>query len=112
MSTIPSSNIGDSLRSGLESLDSHGAIEQLRLRDGSLSTPDVAADGVETLGQSGSDAARGDPGEDTLNADAWGSVPTGDRLLAGDLGFEAQLGGMELSQAADQAADAIADALA
>jgi len=52
-----------------------------------------------------------DAGEDVLNAAAWEGIPAGQRMLAGDPGFEAQLGAMELSGAADSAADAILSAI-
>lgn len=48
-----------------------------------------------------------DSGEDVLNVGAWDGVAEGERLLAGDAGLQAQLGGLDLSQAADQAADLI-----
>jgi hypothetical protein len=53
-----------------------------------------------------------DSGESVLNARAWDGVADGERLLSGDTEFEAQLGTLELSQAADQAADAILGAFA
>jgi hypothetical protein len=53
-----------------------------------------------------------DSGENVLNARAWDGIADGDRLLSGDTEFEAQLGTLELSQAADQAADAILGAFA
>jgi hypothetical protein len=39
-------------------------------------------------------------------------MPAGLRMLAGDRGFEARLGAMELSRAADSAADASLAAIA
>ena len=53
-----------------------------------------------------------DSGEDVLNAGAWDDVADGERLLSGDTGLEAQLGRLDLSQAADQAADLILEAFA
>lgn len=52
-----------------------------------------------------------DAGERLLDADAWQSFALGDRLFSGDSALQERLGGLGLSQAADQAADAILDAL-
>lgn len=53
-----------------------------------------------------------DSGEHVLNAGAWDGVAEGQRLLSGDTGVEAQLGTLELSQAADQATELILGAFA
>lgn len=52
-----------------------------------------------------------DPGEQTLNADAWRGVPAGERQLPGDARLERELGGMDLSAAADRGAEAVLDSL-
>jgi hypothetical protein len=53
-----------------------------------------------------------DSGEDVLNAGAWDDVPEGARYLAGDGSVQAQLGSLDLSQAADRAADLILEPFA
>lgn len=98
-------------RAGLESLSGQVSLDELRRRD-----QGPGAQGPEQLrGPEPSlpsrDATAADPGEAMLNAAAWDGVPQGQRLLAGDLGFESRLGAMELSSAADSAADAVLGAL-
>jgi hypothetical protein len=53
-----------------------------------------------------------DSGEDVLNAGAWDDVPEGERHLSGDGSVQAQLGSLDLSQAADRAADLILEPFA
>ncbi len=109
----PMSTIGSSdphlNQAGLARLDGQVSLEELRGRD-----PGQAA-GLEQLhGTAPAPEARGattDAGEDVLNAPAWDGIPAGQRLLAGDQGFEARLGAMDLSGAADSAADAILSAI-
>ncbi|WP_143703910.1 MULTISPECIES: hypothetical protein [Luteimonas] len=91
----------------LDRLGSQVSLDDLRRQSGLDSDVAVAGDG--------GDAPRGpqaDAGEDVLNVAAWDGVSSGQRLLAGDAGFEARLGQLDLSLAADQAADAILEALA
>ena len=103
------SSIGPDTRLNLSSLDRIGghALDDLRSQQGSeLGAITDALATVDDARGSGTDA-----GEDILNAGAWDSTGLGERMLAGDLGFEAQLGAMDLAQAADHAADAVLDAL-
>lgn len=99
-------------RAGLESLNGQVSLDELRRRDQGTGTqgPEQLRGPEPSLPPR--DVPATDPGEDMLNATAWDGVPDGQRLLAGDLGFESQLGTMELSSAADSAADAIMGALA
>lgn len=103
------SSIGPDTRLNLSGLDRIGGqpLDDLRRQQG--------ADLEATAGAlATADDARGsetDAGEDILNAGAWDANGSGSRMLAGDLGFEAQLGAMDLAQAADHAADAVLDVL-
>jgi len=107
MSTIGSSDPHLN-RAGLARLDGQVSLEGLHGRD------QGQAAGLEQLRDTAPAAqalATTDAGEDVLNASAWEDVPAGQRMLAGDPGFEAELGAMELSGAADSAADAILSAV-
>jgi len=107
MSTIGSSD-PHLTRAGLARLDGQVSLDELHGRD------QGQAAGLEQLRDTGpAPQARPatDAGEDVLNAAAWEGIPAGERLLAGDQDFEAQLGAMELSGAADSAADAILSAI-
>ncbi|MFC3716093.1 hypothetical protein ACFONC_08010 [Luteimonas soli] len=111
MSTIGSSDPHLN-RAGLDRLDGQVSLEELRGRD--QGTGARESTGLELRGTAPASEARAngtDSGEDVLNAAAWDGVPAGMRMLAGDHGFEAQLGAMELSGAADSAADAILSAI-
>jgi hypothetical protein len=110
MSTIGSSDPHLN-RAGLDRLDGQVPLEELRGREQGAGAGQVA--GLEPLRGAAFDtrAASTDAGEDVLNADAWDGMPAGLRMLAGDRGFEARLGAMELSRAADSAADAILAAI-
>lgn len=114
-SPLSMSSIGSSdphlNRAGLEPLNGQVSLDELRGRDHG-----TGPQGPERLrgpepSRPARDAALADPGEAMLNAAAWEGVPQGQRLLAGDLGFESRLGAMELSSAADSAADAILSAI-
>lgn len=99
-------------RAGLESLNGQVTLDELRRRD---QGPDAQEAGLEQL-RSTTPSPRDlhpstDIGEDVLNATAWDGVAGGQRMLAGDLGFESRLGAMDLSSAADSAADAILAAI-
>lgn len=90
----------------LDRLGSQVSFDDLRRHTG----PEVAAPDAGLA-----EVARGpqlDAGEDVLNVAAWEGTPAGYRQLAGDTAFEARLGQLDLSLAADTAADAILDALA
>ncbi|HEY9541853.1 MAG TPA: hypothetical protein VIR05_09480 [Luteimonas sp.] len=110
MSTIGSSDPHLN-RAGLDRLDGQVSLEELRGRDQGTGTREST--GLELRGTTPASEARisTDSGEDVLNAAAWDDVPAGMRMLAGDPGFEARLGAMELSGAADSAADAILSAI-
>lgn len=105
------SSIGPDTRLNLTSLDRLGgqALDDLRRQPGA-----GAAEALEGPLAQPADADQGpslDAGENLLMAAAWTGIADGARLLAGDLGFEAELGAMPLSEAADRAADAILGAL-
>ena len=106
------SSIGSDPRLNAAGLDRIGgqSLDDLRRQQGAgqdgIRQDDVAADF-----QDQPQGASADAGEDVLNAAAWEGVE-GERLLAGDLALEGQLGAMELGQAADHAADAVLDAFA
>ncbi|MCD9029096.1 hypothetical protein LDO26_12890 [Luteimonas sp. BDR2-5] len=90
----------------LDRLGSQVSLDDLRRQSG----PEVAAPDAGLA-----DVAYGpqvDAGEDVLNVAAWEGTPAGHRQLAGDAAFEARLGQLDLSLAADTASDAILDALA
>lgn len=110
MSTIGSSD-PHLTRAGLDRLDGQVSLDELRGREQGAGTGQLG--GLEQLRGTSPDvrAASADAGEDVLNAAAWDGVPAGLRMLEGDHGFEARLGAMELSSAADSAADAILSAI-
>lgn len=109
MSTIrPDTNI--TRTADLESLDSRASLDALRQRDDGLGAADGGME-LRALDSGFDQAPVVDSGESVLNASAWDGVADGQRLLSGDLGFEARLGGMELSMAADGGADAVLDAV-
>ena len=103
------SSIGPDTRLNLSGLDRIGGqpLDDLRRQQ---DAGFEAAVGIDTA--DGARGAQTDSGEDILNASAWDATGPAERMLAGDLGFEAQLGSMDLAQAADHAADAVLDALA
>ena len=106
------SSIGPDTRFNLTGLDRLGgqALDDLRRQSGPAR--DEGAQGLQAeLADAGRLPAT-DAGEDVLMAAAWSGIGEGARLLAGDPGFEAELGSMPLSDAADRAADAILGALA
>ena len=103
MSTIgPDSHLN--LASGLHRID--GPLDALRRQQGGDAhevqgtAPVVEADAAP--------AALVDAGEQVLSAPAWDV--SGPRLLSGDLGLEARLGGLPLAQAAESAVDTLLDA--
>lgn len=96
-------------RAGLQPLDAQVTLDDLRRGEQGLRTPDAQGPEHAPTRPSAGEATL-DPGETILNAAAWDGVPAGDRMLEGNLGFEAQLGALDLSLAADLAADVIADA--
>ncbi|MDH5822040.1 hypothetical protein QFW77_03400 [Luteimonas sp. RD2P54] len=90
---------------GLGRLDGQVALDDLR-QQGPQQAPEVAQEAPAAA------SPAVDAGERVLGASAWEGFGAGTRMLAGDLGFESALGGLDLAQAADRAADAILDALA
>ncbi|MEN1956834.1 hypothetical protein WCE34_04765 [Luteimonas sp. MJ204] len=103
MSTIgPDSHLN--LASSLHRID--GQLDDLRRQQG--------GDAHEVQGSSpvaeaeAAPAALADAGERVLTAPAWEAASG--RMLAGDLGLEARLGGMPLAQAAESAVDSVLDA--
>ncbi|MGY0651851.1 hypothetical protein ACW7GZ_08295 [Luteimonas sp. A537] len=102
MSTIgPDSRLN--LASSLHRID--GQLDDLRRQGGDAhkvqgSSPVADAEAAPV--------ALADAGERVLTAPAWET--TGGRMLAGDLGLEARLGGMALAQAAESAVDSVLDA--
>lgn len=105
------SSIGSDPRLNAAGLDRIGgqSLDDLRRQQGP--GQEGIRDDVATDFQDQPQGASADAGEDVLNAAAWDGVE-GERLLAGDLALEGQLGSMELGQAADHAADAVLDAFA
>ena len=102
-------------RAGLEPLNGQASMDALHRRDHGPGAQDAALEHLRGPAAStpASDTRPAtDLGEDVLNASAWDGVGQGQRMLAGDLGFESQLGAMPLSSAADSAADAILATLA
>lgn len=97
-------------RASLDSLGGQVALDDLRRGDQGLRSPETQAPDQVPAGSSSFADVSLDPGEAVLNAAAWDGVPAGDRMLAGNQGFESQLGALDLSMAADLAADVIADA--
>ncbi|NZA25517.1 hypothetical protein H0E84_03905 [Luteimonas sp. SJ-92] len=93
---------------GLGRLDGQVALDDLQRQHGPQPqrAPDTAREAPATA------APAIDAGERVLGTAAWEGFGPGTRMLAGDLGFESALGGLELAQAADRATDAILDALA
>lgn len=109
MSTIGS----DPRLSSLDPSLGRVSLDDLRQR------PDLAQeqDGLAGLPADGTQAEFAsldttDAGEAVLLADAWNGMSSGQRLLAGDYGFEHQLGALDLSAAADSGAEAVMAALA
>ncbi|MBX9401229.1 hypothetical protein K4L06_07870 [Lysobacter sp. BMK333-48F3] len=105
------STIGPDSRIDRTSLDGQAALESLRGREPApqeqiQQSPQVAEAALPAYAPPAADA-----GETVLNADAWSAVPEGERRLAGDPGFEHELGSLDLSSAADRGADAVLDAL-
>lgn len=90
---------------GLGGLGGQAALDDLRGRH-QQPGPEQAGALRETLPAAPA-APAVDAGELVLQANAWEGVAPGARLLPGEHGFEAALGGMELSPAADHAVDAI-----
>ncbi len=102
------STIHSDARLDRASLTTQVGLDDLRRGEQGLRTPEAQA--PDHVPAASSPAERTlDSGEAALNVDAWGDVPAGDRMLAGDQGFESQLGALDLSLAADLAADVIAD---
>ncbi|WP_407353241.1 hypothetical protein [Luteimonas sp. R10] len=93
---------------GLDRLGGQAALDDLQRQQGPQQAREVAREVAREAPQ----APAVDPGEQLLAAGAWDGVGPGARLLGGDLGFENDLGALDLSQAADRATDAILDALA
>lgn len=89
---------------GLDRLGGQAALDDLQRQQAPQQAREVAREAPQ--------APAVDPGEQLLAASAWDGVGPGARLLGGDLGFENDLGALDLSQAADRATDAILDALA
>src|SRR3546814_7890844 len=104
MSTIGSSDPHLN-RAGLDRLDGQVSLEELRGRDQGTGTREST--GLELRGTAPAADARpsADSGEDVLNASAWDGVPAGMRMLAGDHGFEARLGAMELSRSEEHTSE-------
>ncbi|QCW28397.1 hypothetical protein FE772_24840 [Lysobacter enzymogenes] len=102
------SSIGPDSRIDRAGLDSQ-TLEALRVREPATqgaSLPAAVAEAVPAYAP----PAR-DPGEETLNADAWRGVAAGERQLPCDSGLERELGQLDLSAAADRGADAVLDSL-
>lgn len=76
--------------------------------DGLLQPRDVASTGSPEHSQVPA-SPQVDAGERMLAAAAWDGQAS--RMLSGDLALEAELGGLDLAQAADRAADAVLGAL-
>ena len=103
------STIHSDVRHDRSSLTTQVGLDDLRRGEQGLLTPETQALDHAPAVSSPAEPAF-DSGEVVLNADAWGDVPAGDRMLAGNRGFESQLGALDLSLAADLAADVVADA--
>lgn len=110
MSTIGSSNPHLN-QAGLARLDGQVSLEELRGRDQGAGAREAGLEQLRDTAPAPTAQPTTDAGEDVLNANAWDGVAAGQRLLAGDHGFEARLGAMDLSAAADSAADAILSAI-
>jgi hypothetical protein len=109
------STIGPDTRLNLTGLDRLGgqALDDPRRQSGTASGEGVhGPHGLPVAAADAGHAPATDAGEDVLVAAAWAGIGEGGRLLAGDSAFEAELGAMPLSDAADRAADAILGALA
>ncbi|ATD66325.1 hypothetical protein CNR27_01745 [Luteimonas chenhongjianii] len=103
MSSIPSDASFNA--ASFDRLGGHVGLDDLRApQGGGLPAAEGHADPLR--------GPQADPGEDILNLAAWDGVAAGDRLLSGDVAFEARLSAIDLAQAVDQGTDAILDALA
>ncbi len=105
---VTMSSIHSDARLDRASLTTQVGLDDLRRGEQGLRTPEAQARDHAPAASSPAERTL-DSGETVLNADAWGDVPAGDRMLLGDQGFESQLGALDLSLAADLAADVIAD---
>lgn len=100
------STIGPDSRIDRTGLDSQ-TLEALRTREpAAQQAPAAVADAVTAYAPPAVD-----PGEQTLNTDAWHGVAAGERQLPGDSRLEHELGQLDLSAAADRGADAVLDSL-
>lgn len=99
------STIGPDSRIDRTGLDSQ-TLEALRVREPAAQAPGALAEAVPAYAPPAVD-----PGEETLNADAWHGVPAGERQLPGDTRLEHELGRLDLSAAADRGAEAVLDSL-
>ncbi len=107
MSSIGSSHDPRLNQAGLDRLGGQVSLDELRHREQGTGAQQAGLEQLRGTAPAPEARTSTDAGEDVLNAAAWTDVPAGQRLLAGDLGFEARLGGMDLSAAADDGADAI-----
>ncbi|HVI59422.1 MAG TPA: hypothetical protein VM619_11225 [Luteimonas sp.] len=108
MSSIGSSSHDPRLnQAGLDRLGGQASLDELRHRDQGAGTQQAGLEQLRGTAPAADARSGTDAGEDVLNAAAWDGVPAGQRMLAGDLGFEGRLGSLDLSAAADGAADAI-----
>jgi len=103
--TARMSTIGPDSRIDRAGLDSQ-TLEALRVREPAAQAPTAVAEAVPAYAPPAVD-----PGEQTLNADAWRGVAAGDRQLPGDTRLEHELGQLDLSAAADRGAEAVLDSL-
>lgn len=106
--TARMSTIGPDSRIDRAGLDSQ-TLEALRVREPAAQgaqAPGAVAEAVPAYAPPAVD-----PGEQTLNADAWRGVAAGDRQLPGDARLEHELGQLDLSAAADRGAEAVLDSL-
>ncbi|MGY0633287.1 hypothetical protein [Luteimonas sp. A478] len=90
---------------GLGGLGSQVALDDLQGRQ------QAGLEHVEAPREPGTAQADVDAGELVLQAAAWEGAGEGTRMLPGDGAFEAALGHLDLSAAADQGVDAIFAAL-
>ncbi len=108
------STIGPDSRIDRTGLDSQAALERLRGPDsGAQAAQELGAQPAPQLAEAVHAYAPPavDPGETLLEADAWGEVPAGERLLSGDAALEGELSTLDLSAAADRGAEAVLDSL-
>ncbi len=104
MSTIGPDSSHLAIASGLHRID--GPLDDLRRQQGG-EAHEVQGSAPATEAEA-APRAQADAGERILGAPAWDGV--GSRMLAGDFGLEARLGGMPLAQAAESAVDSVLDA--